>query len=147
MDDYDDVHRLQFDLETEGLFASSNAIFQIGIRDNRGLKESWKHLVRLALKTDNLKEITSRSFKVIDAIQPDIITGYNSESFDWLPYFQRAERLNMDVTDVAITLNRISKLNVNQQQLNLVILRGMNRHTCLGIILLTYHMLFGEQWR
>jgi DNA polymerase elongation subunit (family B) len=39
----------------------------------------------------------------------DIITGYNSESFDW-PYFQRAERLNMDVTDVAITLNRISKI-------------------------------------
>jgi DNA polymerase elongation subunit (family B) len=39
----------------------------------------------------------------------DIITGYNSESFDSL-YFQRAERLNMDVTDVAITLNRISKI-------------------------------------
>jgi hypothetical protein len=36
MDDYDDVHRLQFDLETG--FTSSNAIFQIGIRDNRGFE-------------------------------------------------------------------------------------------------------------
>ena len=38
MDDYDDVHRFQFDLETEGLFASKNAIFQIGVRDNKGLE-------------------------------------------------------------------------------------------------------------
>jgi hypothetical protein len=36
MDDYDDVHRFQFDLETEGLFASKHSIFQIGVRDNRG---------------------------------------------------------------------------------------------------------------
>lgn len=38
MDDYNDVHRLQFDLETEGLVSSIHAIFQIGIRDNRGFE-------------------------------------------------------------------------------------------------------------
>jgi hypothetical protein len=37
-EDYDDVHRFQFDLETEGLFASKNSIFQIGVRDNRGIE-------------------------------------------------------------------------------------------------------------
>ena len=37
IDDYDGLHRFQFDLETEGLFASKNGIFQIGVRDNRGM--------------------------------------------------------------------------------------------------------------
>lgn len=38
MDDYNDVHRLQFDLETEGLDAETDAIFQIGIKDNKGFE-------------------------------------------------------------------------------------------------------------
>ena len=37
IDDYNDVHRFQFDLETEGLFAAKHGIFQIGVRDNRGV--------------------------------------------------------------------------------------------------------------
>ena len=38
MDDYNDLHRFQFDLETEGLFGSRDAIFQIGVRDNKGIE-------------------------------------------------------------------------------------------------------------
>jgi uncharacterized protein YprB with RNaseH-like and TPR domain len=35
-EDYNELHRLQFDLETQGLDPTGNPIFQIGIRDNRG---------------------------------------------------------------------------------------------------------------
>jgi len=35
-EDYDDLHRLQFDLETTGLNGKKDSIFEIGIKDNRG---------------------------------------------------------------------------------------------------------------
>jgi DNA polymerase elongation subunit (family B) len=41
---------------------------------------------------------------------PDVITGYNSENFDWPFLFERADILGMDITEFAITLNRISKI-------------------------------------
>lgn len=111
MDDYNDVHRLQYDLETEGLFAYKNGIFQIGIRDNRGFETviettGENDIKKRECERENIKKF----FKVIDIIRPDIITGYNSENFDWPFIFDRAERLNMDVTEFAITLNRISKI-------------------------------------
>ncbi len=111
MDDYDDVHRLQYDLETEGLFAYKSGIFQIGIRDNRGFEGVLEtigdnDIKRRECERENIKKF----FQVIDSIRPDIITGYNSENFDWNFIFERAERLHMDVTEYAITLNRISKI-------------------------------------
>lgn len=109
MDDYDDVHRLQYDLETEGLFAYKSGIFQIGIRDNRGFQglletKGTTDMDKRRSELDNIENF----FKVIDSIRPDIITGYNSENFDWPFLFERAKRLNMnkDITDYAITLNR-----------------------------------------
>ena len=111
MDDYDDLHRLQFDLETEGLFASKHAIFQVGVRDNRGME----HVLEVDGDTPQAKRNAERDtianfFKVIDIVQPDIITGYNSENFDWPYLFERADRLGMKISDLAITLNRISKI-------------------------------------
>lgn len=111
MDDYNDVHRLQFDLETEGLFASKHAIAQIGIRDNREFEGILETVGSDGYaRRDSERENIEKFFKVIDAIQPDIITGYNSESFDWPFLFERAERLNIPITELAITLNRISKI-------------------------------------
>jgi len=37
-EDYTDLHKIQFDLETEGLEPKTDAIFQIGIKDNRGFE-------------------------------------------------------------------------------------------------------------
>lgn len=120
MDDYDDVHRFQFDLETEGLFASKNAIFQIGVRDNKGIE----HVLETTgnnpqEKRDSERENIIKFFKIIDFIKPDIITGYNSENFDWPYLFERAERLNIPITDVAITLNRASKIKRKPSTLKL----------------------------
>lgn len=111
MDDYDDVHRFQFDLETEGLFASKNAIFQIGVRDNKGLEGVMETLGETAQeRRKSERENISKFFKIIDMVKPDIITGYNSENFDWPYLFERAERLGVPITELAITLNRISKI-------------------------------------
>ncbi len=120
MDDYDDVHRFQFDLETEGLFASKNAIFQIGVRDNKGLEGVLETIGATATDRRNSeRENIEKFFKIIDAVQPDIITGYNSENFDWPFLFERAERLSIPITELAITLNRISKIKRKQSTLKL----------------------------
>jgi len=120
MDDYDDVHRFQFDLETEGLFASKNAIFQIGVRDNKGLEGVLETIGETATDRRNSeRENIEKFFKIIDAVQPDIITGYNSENFDWPFLFERAERLSIPITELAITLNRISKIKRKETTLKL----------------------------
>lgn len=120
MDDYDDVHRFQFDLETEGLFASKNAIFQIGVRDNRGLEGVLETTGPTAVdKRNSERENIEKFFKIIDAVQPDIITGYNSENFDWPFLFERAERLSIPITELAITLNRLSKIKRKDATLKL----------------------------
>jgi len=120
IEDYDDVHRFQFDLETEGLFASRNAIFQIGVRDNRGLEGVLETIGDTALeKRNSERENIEKFFKIIDAVQPDIITGYNSENFDWPFLFERAERLSIPITELAITLNRLSKIQRKSTTLKL----------------------------
>ena len=106
MDDYNDVHRMQFDLETMGLTAATDPIFQIGIRDNRGFERI------LEVKGDTPQELRDSErlqivemFNIIYEIKPDIITAYNSEFFDW-PYIERrCERLGIDITEIARTLN------------------------------------------
>ena len=111
MEDYNDVHRLQFDLETEGLFSSKHAIFQIGVRDNRGMEYVLETKGKDGIeRRDEERANIAKFFQIIDIVKPDIITGYNSEDFDWPFIFDRAERIGMDVTDFAITLNRISKI-------------------------------------
>ena len=120
MDDYNDVHRFQFDLETEGLFASKNAIFQVGVRDNRGNEHVLETIGNNPQeKRDSERENIIKFFKIIDFLKPDIITGYNSENFDWPYLFERAERLGIPITEVAITLNRASKIKRKPSTLKL----------------------------
>ena len=120
IDDYSDLHRFQFDLETEGLFASKNAITQIGVRDNRGMEHILESIGNtLSDKRDSERENIAKFFRIIDIIKPDIIAGYNSENFDWPYLFDRAERLGMDITELAITLNRISKIKRKSATLKL----------------------------
>ena len=120
IDDYSDLHRFQFDLETEGLFASKHAITQIGVRDNRGIEHILESIGNtLSDKRDSERENIAKFFRIIDMIKPDIIAGYNSENFDWPYLFDRAERLGMDITELAITLNRISKIKRKSATLKL----------------------------
>lgn len=110
-EDYNDLHRLQFDLETEGLFATRDAIFQIGIKDNKGNEAVIETLGDEPRdRRESERQNIIKFFKIIEFLKPDIIAGYNSENFDWPFIFERAERLGLPVTEVAITLNRLSKI-------------------------------------
>jgi DNA polymerase elongation subunit (family B) len=119
-EDYDDLHRLQFDLETEGLFPQKHAIFQIGVKDNKGqsvVLETIGDTPKEKRESERLN--IQKFFKVIEYIEPDIIAGYNSENFDWPFLFERAERLGMPINEVAITLNRIHKIKRKASTLKL----------------------------
>jgi DNA polymerase elongation subunit (family B) len=106
MDDYNDLHRFQYDLETEGLDARVNAIFQIGMRDNRGIEHVLETIGDTAQqKRDCERENIIKFFRVIDFLKPDTITGYNSESFDWPFLISRCERLGIDIAQICIGLN------------------------------------------
>ena len=120
MDDYNDLHRFQFDLETEGLSASVNAIFQIGMRDNRGFEYVLETKGNtLQERRDSERENIKKFFKTINYLKPDIITGYNSESFDWTFFLDRCERLSLDISDISICLDGKSSLKRKPAMLKL----------------------------
>ncbi len=108
MEDYDEVHRLSFDLETTGLDPHINRIFQIGVKDNRG----FQHV--LSIDGDNEDDLDSREaeaittfFKIIHHLKPSIISGYNSENFDWYFFVIRCQKLGINIEKVAKTLGNI----------------------------------------
>ena len=120
IDDYNELHRLQFDLETAGLDASRHEIFQIGIKDNRGYE------MILETKGDNPKdrresekENIIKFFKIIHRLKPDLITAYNSENFDWPFIERRCERLSIDFGAIVKTLNPKQKIKRKDSQLKL----------------------------
>lgn len=139
-DDYNDVHRLQFDLETEGLDPTINRIFQVGMKDNQGLnnitevysqteleytKEALAELPEdelniLKRQFEREKDVYERRaiehfFNTIDKLKPDIIAGYNSANFDW-PFIEtRCKMLGFDITEVAKTLHPKKQYRVNKR--------------------------------
>jgi len=147
MDDYNDVHRLQFDLETEGLDPSKDAIFQIGISDNKGYEQIFetKSPYEIELRKegvlgpdDDITKLTQEQFNrvvkerrdseryniasffdVIAEKIPDIISGYNSENFDWPFFKRRCERLSLEITDIAKTLNPKKKIRWKDSMIKL----------------------------
>lgn len=82
-DDYDQLIRLEFDLETEGLDPQKNCISQIGIRTNKGFEKIIPILGEGEEKLANEIRGLEEFFKVIKQIEADVITGHNIENFDW----------------------------------------------------------------
>jgi DNA polymerase elongation subunit (family B) len=120
MEDYNELHRLQFDLETAGLDPARHEIFQIGVRDNKG----YELIIETKGDTpkdrrDSERENIKKFFKIIDELKPDLITAYNSENFDW-PYFEeRCKRLSIEFPSIVKTLNPKSKIKRRESQLKL----------------------------
>ena len=109
MEDYEDIHRMSYDIETTGLFPESSRIFQIGIKDNRG----FEHVLNIEGE-EGSEELLNREaeaivtfFKVITHLKPAIIAGYNSENFDWDFIVKRAVYLGLDVKKIAKTLGPV----------------------------------------
>lgn len=95
IEDYNDVHRFVFDIETTGLEPETNKIILIGVKDNRGLNETIP-----AFGDDGEKKCIEKFFLRINELKPTIIGGYNSASFDWPFILKRAEILGVNVEEL-----------------------------------------------
>lgn len=101
-DGYDELKRLIFDLETQGLNPRIHAIDQIGIRTNKGFE-------KIITVTGNTPEERKESelkaivefFCVLKNEKPDIIIGHNSENFDWNFIIVRLEVLGTTIQEVS----------------------------------------------
>ena len=109
MEDYEDIHRMSYDIETTGLFPETSRIFQIGIKDNKG----FEHVLNIEGE-EGSEELLNREaeaivtfFKIITHLKPAIIAGYNSENFDWDFIVKRAVYLGLDIKKVAKTLGPV----------------------------------------
>ena len=113
-EEYDEVHRMVFDIETTGLSPDESEIFLIGIKDNRGFEK-----VIAAQNPEEEKQLIIEFFNIIDDIKPSLIGGYNSAFFDFPFILRRCEILGLDVNKIAKTLNPSVPLKQKQGILKL----------------------------
>jgi DNA polymerase elongation subunit (family B) len=99
-EDYNDITRLVFDLETTSLEPRDGRIFMIGIKTNRG----YKKVIECSNEDEERKGLVE-FFKIIDEIKPSIISGYNSANFDWYWIYERCKMLNLDIKKIAKSLH------------------------------------------
>lgn len=96
-DNYDDLTRMSFDLETEGLNPKKHHISQIGIRTNKG----YEKIITITGATKEEKERNEleaiKEFVAIIAQEkPDVIFGHNTENFDWDFIIVRCQQYGVD---------------------------------------------------
>ena len=108
-EEYKNVHKLTFDIETTGLRFQISRMFAIGVRDNRGFET--------ILEVDKLDDDEAEArliqdfFNLIDIKKPAVISGYNSEMFDFEFILGRAKMLKVDIEKLPQGLKTDSKLN------------------------------------
>lgn len=98
-EDYNDLNKFVFDLETTGLDPEVSRIFLVGCKSNKGLEELFD-----CHDDESERMAIVKFFSVINYLKPNIIGGYNSANFDWPFIFKRCEKLNLDITQIATTL-------------------------------------------
>ena len=81
---YNELHRLTFDLETQGLNPQYHRIEQFGIHTNRGFDKILSVEGKTKDELDrNEKRTIEEGLIIMSELKPDIIAGHNSENFDW----------------------------------------------------------------
>jgi DNA polymerase elongation subunit (family B) len=99
---YDELEKVTFDIETEGLVPKDDQIFKIGIRHNH----TKSHILTVKKLGDPEEEkgIIVRFFKALRHFNPAIISGYHSENFDFWFILERAKILGLDINELDTTL-------------------------------------------
>ena len=83
-EDYDELVRMQWDLETTGLDPKKDIIEQIGLRTNKGFEK----IIPITGDTpeerlESQRKAMLEQYEIMREIDPDVMSGYNSENFDW----------------------------------------------------------------
>lgn len=101
-DTYDDVYRMEWDLETEGLVAKRHRINQIGVRTNKGFEKIIPVTGNTVEELD-LNELSAikEFLQLIHDLDPDVIVGYNTENFDWPFIIERCQVLGVDFFELS----------------------------------------------
>lgn len=103
-EDYNDLHKVVFDLETQGLSPEQHKIYSIGVSDNRGYTKILE-----APTTDPTieeeRDLILDLFTLIDAIRPAIIATYNGADFDWNFLTVRCGKIGLDFHQSVLTLS------------------------------------------
>ena len=130
-EDYNELLRLVFDLETEGLDPSRHRIVQVGLRFNRPIetktgKREYEQIFSLKGKTKEEKdfyelELIKIIAKIISFYKPDIITAHNGENFDWWFIMERCKVLGTTIEDLTKTFfdGDVIKKNIRETVLKL----------------------------
>lgn len=113
-EEYNDITRLGFDLETTALEPKDGRIFMIGLKTNRG----YQKVIECATEEQERQGLIE-FFNIIDELKPSIIGGYNSFNFDWYWIFERAKALNLDIKKIARTLNPNRTISQSEKMLKL----------------------------
>jgi DNA polymerase elongation subunit (family B) len=114
-EDYNDINKLVFDLETTGLDPETNKIFLIGCKNNKGFDK----LIEAGDDDESERQAIIELFNTIDELKPTIIAGYNSANFDWYFIFKRCQKLGLDIEDIAKTLRPDMRIWVKNSMLKL----------------------------
>jgi DNA polymerase elongation subunit (family B) len=105
---FDQLQRLQFDLETTGLFPERSRIFMVAVRRPSGAEE----LLEAAGEGDAAEaDLIRRLVAAVTESDPDVIENHNLHGFD-LPFLERRAR----VLGVPLALGRIPSLGVRARQ-------------------------------
>lgn len=104
MDDYDQLLRLVFKLDTEGRNPKKHRIKSISLRLNRaidGTDWTFRELI-VGGDTDEDKnrseiDVIDTFLAIISQVQPDIVTSHKGESFDWSFIIDRCRVLGVSM--------------------------------------------------
>jgi DNA polymerase elongation subunit (family B) len=113
-EEYNDITRFVFDLETTALEPKDGRIFMIGMKTNKGFMK-----VIECKDADEERRGLVEFFRTIDEIKPSIISGYNSANFDWFWIFERCKALNLDIKKIAISMNPAKTISQKESMLKL----------------------------
>jgi DNA polymerase I len=113
-EEYNDITRFVFDLETTALEPKDGRIFMIGMKTNKGFMK-----VIECKDADDERRGLVEFFRIIDEIKPSIISGYNSANFDWFWIFERCKSLNLDIKKIAISMNGSKTISQKESMLKL----------------------------